>query len=202
MMERVAIIGAGPVGLTLALRLAVLGVPSLVLEAEADVSEDLRASTFHPPTLDMLEELGLAQPLIEQGLVTPTWQIRRHEDGARAVFDLGVLKADTGHPYRLQCEQWKLARLVLARLRAEHAGAVDVRFGCRVESVTQDADGVTITGSGFDPVRAPYAAGCDGARSVVRRAMGLDFTGDTRGECRGRCGDVAARRRQGAGAGG
>ena len=175
----IAIIGAGPVGLVLALRLATLGLPSVVLEAEADISEELRASTFHPPTLDMLEGLGLAEGLIAQGLVTPTWQIRRHEDGARAVFDLGVLRDDTAHPYRLQAEQWKLSRLLVAKLAAEHAGTVTLRFNCRVDSVAQDADGVTITGTGFDPLRAPFVVGCDGARSVVRRAMGLDFPGDT-----------------------
>ena len=179
MDRRIAIIGAGPVGLVFALRLATLGLPSLVLEAEADISEELRASTFHPPSLDMLDELGVAEALIAQGLVTPTWQIRRHEDGARALFDLGVLKHDTAHPYRLQAEQWRLSRLLLAKLRAEHAGAVELRFGCRVEQVAQDADGVTISGIGFDPIRVPYAVGCDGARSEVRRAMGLEFPGDT-----------------------
>jgi 3-(3-hydroxy-phenyl)propionate hydroxylase len=177
--NRIAIVGAGPVGLVLALRLATLGVPSLVLEAEADISEELRASTFHPPTLDMLDGLGVAAPLIGQGLVTPTWQIRRHEDGARAVFDLSVLKDDTAHPYRLQSEQWKLSRIILAKLTAEHAGAVELRFGCRVEAVAQDEADVTLSGAGFDPVRAPFAVGCDGARSAVRRAMGLDFPGDT-----------------------
>jgi 3-(3-hydroxy-phenyl)propionate hydroxylase len=175
MTAPVAIVGAGPVGLVLALRLAQLGVPSTVLEAEADISEELRASTFHPPTLDMLDELGVGAALVAQGLVTPTWQIRRHEDGARAVFDLSVLKDDTAHPYRLQCEQWKLSRLLLASM----AGQVEIRFGCRVERVTQDEDGVTLTGEGFEPIRAPYAIGCDGARSAVRRAMGLDFPGDT-----------------------
>lgn len=177
--DRVAIVGAGPVGLVLALRLATLGVPSIVLEAEADISEALRASTFHPPSLDMLDQLGLAQPLIAQGLVTPTWQIRRHADGARAVFDLGVLAADTAHPYRLQAEQWKLSRLILAKLAADHPGTVELRFGCKVDSVAQDGDGVTLTGSGFAPLRVPYAVGCDGARSAVRQAMGIDFPGDT-----------------------
>jgi len=176
---RIAIVGAGPVGLILALRLATLGVPSTVLEAEADISEELRASTFHPPTLDMLDGLGLAAPLVAQGLVTPSWQVRRHEDGARAVFDLGVLRDDTAHPYRLQAEQWKLSRLILAKLRSEHAGAVELRFGARVEEVSQDAHGVTLRGAGFDPLCAPFAVGCDGARSAVRRAMGLDFPGDT-----------------------
>jgi 3-(3-hydroxy-phenyl)propionate hydroxylase len=178
-MDRIAIVGAGPVGLVLALRLATLGVPSTVFEAEADIAEELRASTFHPPTLDMLDGLGLAAPLVAQGLVTPTWQVRRHEDGARAVFDLSVLKDDTAHPYRLQAEQWRLSRLVLAKLRAEHPGTVELRFGCAVEAVAQDEAGVTLTGAGFDPVRTRYAVGCDGARSVVRRAMGLDFPGDT-----------------------
>jgi 3-(3-hydroxy-phenyl)propionate hydroxylase len=178
-MARIGIVGAGPVGLVLALRLAQLGVPSTVLEAAEDVAEDLRASTFHPPTLDMLVQLGVGAALVAQGLVTPTWQIRRHEDGARAVFDLGVLKDDTAHPYRLQAEQWKLSRLLIAKLRADHADAVELRFGCAVEEVAQDADAVTLSGAGFDPLRVPYAAGCDGARSVVRRAMGLDFPGDT-----------------------
>jgi 3-(3-hydroxy-phenyl)propionate hydroxylase len=171
----IAIVGAGPVGLVLALRLATLGVPSVVLEAEADISEELRASTFHPPTLDMLDALELAAPLAAQGLVTRTWQIRRHEDGARAVFDLSVLKDDTAHPYRLQAEQWKLSRLILPRL----SGLTELRFNARVEAVAQDADGVTLTLASGEILRAPYAVGCDGARSAVRKAMGLEFSGDT-----------------------
>ncbi|MBU8539842.1 FAD-dependent oxidoreductase [Falsiroseomonas tokyonensis] len=177
--RRIAIVGAGPVGLVLALKLATMGLPSLVLEAEDDISEALRASTFHPPSLDMLDSLGVAQPLIAQGLVTPTWQIRRHEDGARAVFDLSVLKDDTAHPYRLQAEQWKLSRIILAKLAAEHAGTVEVRFGAKVDTVVHGTDHVALSGSGFEAFEAPYAVGCDGARSVIRRAMGLEFPGDT-----------------------
>ncbi|WP_439598588.1 FAD-dependent oxidoreductase [Falsiroseomonas sp.] len=177
--RRIAIVGAGPVGLVLALKLATMGLPSLVLEAEEDISEALRASTFHPPSLDMLDSLGVATPLIAQGLVTPTWQIRRHEDGARAVFDLSVLKDDTAHPYRLQAEQWKLSRIILAKLAAEHAGTVEVRFGAKLDTVVHGTDHVALSGTGFDTFEAPYAVGCDGARSVIRRAMGLEFPGDT-----------------------
>lgn len=176
--DPIAIVGAGPVGLVLSLLLARAGLPVALLEAGEDISEELRASTFHPPTLDMLDGLDLATPLIAQGLVTPTWQIRRHEDGARAVFDLSVIAADTAHPYRLQAEQWKLSRLILAKLHAEHRDAAP-RFGCAVDALTQDADGVTLSGQGFEPFRAAFVIGCDGARSVVRKAMQMPFGGDT-----------------------
>lgn len=174
--DRVAIVGAGPVGLTLALLLGRAGIPVVVLEAEADIAEELRASTFHPPTLDMLDTLGLAQPLIAQGLVTPTWQVRMHETGERAEFDLSVLADDTAYPFRLQAEQHKLSRLLLAALAGEPA--VEVRFGHAVATVEQGAESGRVAGEGF-ALDARYVIGCDGARSVVRRAMGLAFAGDT-----------------------
>ena len=104
----IIIAGAGPVGLVLALRLGHWGIPCVVLESDADINRDLRASTFHPPTLDMLDEYGITPGLIEQGLVAPTWQVRMHATGEFAQFDVSVLKDETAHPYRLQCEQWRL----------------------------------------------------------------------------------------------
>ena len=74
----IVIVGAGPVGLTLAWLLARDGVAVRVLEAEAAVPDQLRASTFHPPSLDMFDESGITAHLIVHGRITPTWQIRLH----------------------------------------------------------------------------------------------------------------------------
>ncbi|HLL59869.1 MAG TPA: FAD-dependent monooxygenase, partial [Allosphingosinicella sp.] len=99
----VIIVGAGPVGLVAGARLASMGIDFLILESEAEPSDDLRASTFHPPTLEMLATLGFAEPLIARGLISPTWQVRMHETGEHALFDLSVLGEDTRYPFRLQC---------------------------------------------------------------------------------------------------
>jgi 2-polyprenyl-6-methoxyphenol hydroxylase-like FAD-dependent oxidoreductase len=172
----VIVVGAGPVGLVCALKLARAGIEVLVLEAEPQLVEELRASTFHPPTLDMLEEFGVTAPLIRQGLVTPTWQVRMHESGERAEFDLSLLSGQTGHPYRLQCEQWKLSRMLVSLLPGElwfDARALAVRQTDHAVHVALDRDGERLQ------LECSYLVGADGARSVVRKALGLGFEGVT-----------------------
>src|SRR3954471_18787314 len=115
--ERVLIAGAGPVGLVAAANLVRNGVPVTVFEAGRDLSEESRASTFHPPTLDMLDRLGAAEPLIAQGLKAPTFQYRTKKDGLVAEFDFGTIADATEHPFRVQSEQSKLTRILLDRLR-------------------------------------------------------------------------------------
>ncbi len=175
-MSAVLIIGGGPVGLTAALCLAAVGVPVTLFEAEEGVSTDLRASTFHPPTLDMLDAYGLGTALVAQGLVTPRWQVRLHETGERAEFDLGVLRDDTRHPYRLQCEQQKLQHLLAARLTAyPHA---HVRFGSRIDAVGQDAGSVWVR-IGSERVAGSWLIGADGSRSIARQSCQIGFGGET-----------------------
>jgi 3-(3-hydroxy-phenyl)propionate hydroxylase len=178
--SEVFISGAGPVGLCLALLLARAGISVRVCESEAAISEDLRASTFHPPTLDLLEPLGVTARLLEQGLVCPHWQIRLHPTGERAVFDLSVLAGDTGHPYRLQVEQWKLSRALLDALRAEPNA--DVIFGAPTVGLSHDDNGVAVEverDGRRETHRALIAVGADGARSFIRRALDIPFEGET-----------------------
>lgn len=179
--ERVLIAGAGPVGLVAAVSLLEAGIPVTVLEASADLAVDLRASTFHPPTIDFLDRLGLADGLIERGLKCPLWQFRDRKEGEVATFDLGLLAGETNHPYRLQCEQWKLTEAARARLDA-HPDA-ELITDITVETITQDADSVTVHArrkdGSVEVFTAPYLIGADGARSEVRKSTGVAFPGLT-----------------------
>ena len=94
--DRVIVAGAGPVGMTAASYLAMHDIPVLVLEAGDDLATDLRASTWHPPTLDMLDFFdGLTGEIADWGLVAPAWQYRDRETGP--VVDLGHGPAQGRH---------------------------------------------------------------------------------------------------------
>ena len=173
-IDKAIVVGAGPVGLTAAYLLADAGIETVVVEGAAELPQDLRASTWHPPTLDMLAVGGIADELIARGRVTPSWQIRIHETGEKAEFDLSVLKDDTGHPYRLQCEQSVYCQIMAARLR----GQVEFRFGGDVIQAGQDDDRAWVQIEDGDRLSADLVIGCDGARSVIRETIGAAFEGD------------------------
>jgi 3-(3-hydroxy-phenyl)propionate hydroxylase len=178
--DRVLIAGAGPVGLVAAANLVRQGIPVTVLEAGPDLSEESRASTFHPPTLDMLEKLGAAQPLIAQGLTAPRFQYRSKQHGILGQFDFGVLADATAHRYRVQCEQSKLTRILLDLLKND--AGFELQFDSRVIGVSQDDHGVraVIERNGAQSAQfGQWLIGADGARSEVRRSLGIDFEGFT-----------------------
>ena len=172
-MSSVLIAGAGPVGLTAAYMLGRAGWRVTVLERAAGLAEDLRASTWHPPTLDMMEELGFIDEILRDGLIARTFQHRDRKSGAIAEFDLGLLGAETNHPYRVQYEQFRYTRLVQRRL--QELKNVQVVFDAPVTAVQQDAAGVVVNGT----EKADYLIGADGAGSAVRRAIGVEFEGMT-----------------------
>lgn len=178
--DRVVVVGAGPVGLTAALGLARRNVPVTLLTAESAPQMELRGSTFHPPTLDLLDEFGIVPRMIEVGLKAPTWQFRDRETGPVATFDLSLLADDTNHPYRVQCEQWKLMRLLEEELRKISGN--DIRYGHEVVSVRQDEESITVVAnaSGNEvSVAGRYLIAADGAHSAVRRSLGVEFEGFT-----------------------
>ncbi|GAA3228184.1 FAD-dependent oxidoreductase [Dactylosporangium siamense] len=168
---KVVVAGAGPVGLTAALTLHRLGVDVTVLEAGDALATESRASTFHPPSLEMLADLGVLDALLAQGLVSPRFQYRERGGGIIAELDMSLLAGDTPYPFRLQCEQSKLTRLLLPLLPPG-----TVHFGQRVDRVTQDRTGVTVN----DTFRGDWLVGADGANSAVRRSLfGDAFEGIT-----------------------
>jgi len=179
-LPHVLIAGAGPVGLVSALTLATAGISVTVFERHTKPQDDLRASTFHPPTLDMLARFGLTDELVSQGLVARYTQQRDRKEGLIAEFDMSLLEGETQHPFRLQCEQWKLNTLLLDRLALfPH---VNIVLGAEMQTVTQDAQSVTanvkIDGN-MTAYTGNYLIGADGASSAVRQSLGIEFEGFT-----------------------
>jgi 3-(3-hydroxy-phenyl)propionate hydroxylase len=178
--ERVLIAGAGPVGLVAAANLVRHGIPVTVFEGGADLSTESRASTFHPPTLDMLADLDVVRPLIAQGLIAPKFQYRNRRDGLIAEFDFGDIADQTRHPFRLQCEQSKLTRIIYDQLRGDPN--FEIVFSSPIRAVTQDSDSVAVTveRDGRSETHSyRWLIGADGARSDVRRSLDIEFDGFT-----------------------
>ena len=181
MDKRVLVAGGGPVGSTAAWLLARQGVPVTLVEAEEGVQIDYRASTFHPPTLDLLEESGITRALLDRGLKCPTWQFRDRREGRVAEFDLDLLKNDTRYPYRLQCEQFKLVEWLHGRL----AGSAELLFRHKVTGVRQTGERVILdcrTPDGDVEISGDWLIAADGGRSTIRRALGIAFDGYTHPE--------------------
>ncbi len=181
--DRVLIAGGGPVGSAAAYLLARRGIPVTVLEAEEGVQIDYRASTFHPPTLDLLEGTGITEALVERGLICPTWQFRDRQQGRIAEFDLSALAGDTNYPYRLQCEQFKLVEYLYGRL--DEIDCAEVVFRHRVTGLVQHDESVTVTCEGPDgpaDFSGKWLIAADGGRSTVRKELDIGFDGYTHPE--------------------
>jgi 3-(3-hydroxy-phenyl)propionate hydroxylase len=178
---RVAIVGAGPVGMVCALALNRRGVPVTVLEQEPAPVEDQRAASLHPSTLGMLHQLGITEKIIPLGLISSAYRFHdRVTHSVVAEFDLSLMKDEYRFPFVLQYEQYKLT----ASIAAEYANAADfdVRFSHAVTGLTETADGIELEVAwpdGTEKFRADYVIGCDGGRSIVRKLAGIEFEGFT-----------------------
>ena len=134
MTDPIIIVGAGPTGLTIALMLGLADIPVILLESEPLLTHDLRAGAFHPPTLEMLDKLGVTERMHVRGLPHRHWQLRDRVDGLVADYDMSVLADETRFPYRLHLEQHRLTPILLDRI-GESAPSVQVLFGHEVTTV-------------------------------------------------------------------
>jgi 3-(3-hydroxy-phenyl)propionate hydroxylase len=181
-LDRVIVVGAGPVGSITALALCQGGVPVLQFDALADTPTEHRAATTHASTLDLLDTVGMTEAVLRQGLTARYFQYRyRETNEVFAEFDFARLAGETAHPYAVQLEQHKTVAIAQDMLRAfphfelrrEHR-AVDLDNGAdRVRLVTATPDGAR------HDWWARYVVGCDGGRSFVRKSQGIDFPGFT-----------------------
>ena len=179
--KRVLIAGAGPVGLIAALRLSQAGIPVTVFEKEDQLLDDPRAATTHPATLEMLAEIGVVDDAEEQGLVCEEFYFWDRPTGEIvAKFNHKLLADETKFPYVVQCEQFKLAKIVLAKL--QDFADCEVKFSHEVTGVKQNADSVTLSvnrPNGPEEHSGAYLFGCDGGRSVIRKSSDIGFEGFT-----------------------
>jgi 2-polyprenyl-6-methoxyphenol hydroxylase-like FAD-dependent oxidoreductase len=153
------------------LRLAQLGVDVTVLEKRSALNRASRASTFHAPTIEIFEQLGILGEVRHRGHRVDRIHYRSVADGLAADFDLGLLALHTRFPQRLHLEQSEVAGAMMEALATfPHARVV---FDAEVGAVSQNGDGVSVAGT----YRADVLIAADGARSSVRDALGVAFEG-------------------------
>lgn len=177
---KVIIVGAGPVGTFAAYCLAEYGIETLVLESEASCEVDMRASTFHPSTLKYLNNLGLADELILKGLKAPIFQYRIRATDEVLDFNLDELNDVLDFPFRIQCEQYKFARMLVEKLNNHKKSKVN--FNSKVISFSEKKNKVIVDvlhSGKSEQYECEYLIGADGANSIVRRGLGIDFSGFT-----------------------
>lgn len=163
----VVIAGGGPTGMMLAAELALAGVDVAVLERRPDHGlAGTRAGGLYSRTIEVLDQRGVADRFLAEGRVAQT-----------ATFGTTVLDMSdfpTRHPYTLAIWQNQIERIMAAWI-AELP--VRVRYGCEVTGFAQDGTGVEVGLSGGESLRARYLVGCDGGRSLIRKAAGIEFPG-------------------------
>jgi 2-polyprenyl-6-methoxyphenol hydroxylase-like FAD-dependent oxidoreductase len=169
----VLVVGAGPTGLALAAALAARGVRVLVLDRLEAPATTSRAGVVHARTLEVLEEIGVADRLVARGHQAPRFSVRDRDSVLLPVRFDGL---PTRYPYALMLSQAETEAVLLER--AGELGA-QVRRGCTVVDVAQDEAGASVTLEGGERLRAAYVVGADGMHSVVRERAGIPFRGGT-----------------------
>ncbi|TWB32097.1 FAD-dependent oxidoreductase [Nitrospirillum bahiense] len=173
----VVVVGAGPVGLAVAIDLALRGVATVVLDDNDRLPVGSRAICWAKRTLEIFNRLGVAGPMVDRGV---TWKVGRLFHGPRQVYAFDLLPED-GHrmPAFINLPQHEVERLLVARC-ADFPDLIDLRWRHRVVAVTPADAGVAVrveAPDGAYDLAADYLIACDGAKSPVRGLLGLDFAG-------------------------
>ncbi len=172
----VVIVGAGLVGLALAVDLALRGIPSVVLDDDDTVSVGSRAICWAKRTLELFDRLGLGQRLVDKGV---TWNLGKVFHQARTLYDFNLLP-EAGHsrPAFVNLQQYYVEEWLVAR--AAELPLIELRWKHRLAGLQQDTAGATLaveTPDGPYRLRADWLLACDGARSATRDLLGLAFPG-------------------------
>jgi 2-polyprenyl-6-methoxyphenol hydroxylase-like FAD-dependent oxidoreductase len=163
----VVIAGGGPTGMMLAAELALAKVDVAVLERRPDhVLVGSRAGGFHSRTIEVLDQRGVADRFLAEGKTAQAAML------ATTVLDMNDFP--TRHPYSLGIWQNQIERIMAAWIAELQ---VRIYYGCEVTGCAQDDTGVDVALSDGKPLRAQYLVGCDGGRSVIRKAAGIEFPG-------------------------
>src|SRR3954467_2444547 len=166
-MHAVVIAGGGPAGMMLAAELALAKVDVAVVERRPDhVLADSRAGGMHSRTIEVLDQRGVADRFLSEG------QVAQVATFGTTVMDMSDFP--TRHPYSLGIFQNQIERIMAAWI-AELP--VRIHYGCEVTGFAQDDTGVDVRLSDGEPLRVRYLVGCDGGRSVIRKAAGIGFPG-------------------------
>lgn len=166
--DRILIAGAGPVGLALALSLHRQGHDVAVFEKRAGLNTASRASTWHPPTLALLDRLGLLATLLPRGVRVDRVAWLHAGKGLAAAMDFSLLDGLTPFPFRWHFEQAQATPALLAALPPG-----TVRFGAEVTGLAQDAGGVSLLLADGTREAGRLAVAADGAHSALREAAGI-----------------------------
>ena len=177
----VVVVGAGPVGVVAAIAAAQKGFKVTLLDSAKEVDHNPRAATTHPSTLEFIDQVGLIDEFIEQGLVARYFQFWDRDTKSRvAQFDHDLLKDETKFPFVVQTEQHKLVLMGLKRLAT--FPDVSYQFGITVTNLQQGPDQVTLTTEQdgvMGQITADYVIGSDGGKSTIRKLLNIDFEGYT-----------------------
>ncbi len=174
---QVVIVGAGPIGLALAIDLALQDIPSVVLDDNNVVSVGSRAICWAKRTLEIFDRLGVGDRMVDKGI---TWKVGRLFHGDEEVYSFDLLPED-GHkmPAFINLQQYYVEQYLVERC-GDFPDLIDLRFKNEVTGVEQDSGGARAsveTPDGSYVIEADYLLACDGVNSAIRRAMGLEFRG-------------------------